>query len=106
MFWLYLRNKDASSNDRSRCWEVIFWGVGGRVLSGSSVHTVGTTSEMEARYIQGPTKKKFIHTLTKENSMLYNLLLQIYNIFPSTQQYDICIYFNITYIVTVATCFD
>jgi len=34
------------------------------------------------------------------------LLLQIYSIFPSTQQYDICIYFNITYIVILATCFD
>ena len=42
-------------------------------------------------YIQGPPKK-CIHTLTKENSALYNRLLQIYNIFPSTQQYDICIY--------------
>ena len=30
----------------------------------------------------------------------------MYNIFPSTQQYDICIYFNITYIVILATCFD
>ena len=38
--------------------------------------------------------------------MLYNRLLQIYNIFPSTQQYDICIYFNITYIVILATRFD
>ena len=27
-------------------------------------------------------------------------------IFPSTQPYDICIYFNITYIVILATCFD
>ena len=26
--------------------------------------------------------------------------------FPSIQQYDICIYFNITYIVILATCFD
>jgi len=38
--------------------------------------------------------------------MLYNRLLESYNIFPSTQQYDICIYFNITYIVILATCFD
>ena len=29
-----------------------------------------------------------------------------HNIFPSTQQYDICIYFSITYIVILATCFD
>ena len=55
--------------------------------------------------IQGPSKK-YIHILTKENSTLYNRLLYIYNIFPSTQQYDICIYFNITYIVILATCFD
>ena len=33
-------------------------------------------------------------------------LLQIYNIFQSIKQYDICIYFNITYIVILATCFD
>ena len=26
--------------------------------------------------------------------------------FPSTQQYDTSIYFNITYIVILATCFD
>ena len=51
-------------------------------------------------------RQKCIHTLTKENSILYNRLLQIYNIFPSTQQYDICICFNITYIVFLATCFD
>ena len=38
--------------------------------------------------------------------MLYNRLLYIYNIFPSTQQYAICIYFNITYTVILATCFD
>ena len=56
-------------------------------------------------YIQD-LPKKCIHTLTKENSTLYNRLLQIYNIFPSTQQYDICIYFNITYIIILATCFD
>ena len=30
----------------------------------------------------------------------------MYNIYPSTQQYDVCIYFNITYIVILATCFD
>ena len=30
----------------------------------------------------------------------------MYNVFPSTQQYDLCIYFNITYIVILATCFD
>jgi len=51
-------------------------------------------------------RQKCIHTLTKENSTLYNRLLQIYIIFPSKQQYDICIYFNITYIVILATCFD
>ena len=34
--------------------------------------------------IQGPPKK-CIHTLTKENSKLYKRLLEIYNIFPSTQ---------------------
>jgi len=38
--------------------------------------------------------------------MLCNRLLYIYNIFPSTQQYDICIYFYITPIVILATCFD
>ena len=30
----------------------------------------------------------------------------MYNIFPSTQQYDIRIYFTITYIVILATCFN
>jgi len=35
-----------------------------------------------------------------------NYLLKIYNIFPSTQQYVICIYFNITYIIILATCFE
>jgi hypothetical protein len=30
----------------------------------------------------------------------------MYNIFPSTQEYDICIYCNIIYIVILATCFD
>jgi len=64
------------------------------------MHLVGCTMK-----IQGPPKK-CIHTLTKENTTLYNRLLKIYNIFPSTQQYDICIYFNITYIVILATCFD
>ena len=45
-------------------------------------------------YIYRVRQKKRIHTLTKENSTLYN---RFYNIFPSTQQYDICIYFSITY---------
>ena len=30
----------------------------------------------------------------------------MYNIFLPTQQYDICIYFNITYVIILATCFD
>ena len=55
--------------------------------------------------VQDPPKI-CIHTLTKENSTSYNRLLKIYNIFPSTKQYDICIYFNITHIVILATCFD
>ena len=68
----------------------------------------GRTAQLTSKvafYIQGPPKK-CVHTLTKENPTLYNRLLYIYNIFPSTQQYDICIYFNITYIVNLATCFD
>ena len=51
----------------------------------------------------GPAKK-CIHTLTKETSTL------IIDYCKSTiyfrQHNNICIYFNITYIVILATCFD
>jgi hypothetical protein len=73
-----------------------------RELAGHGLRWAAAPKNM---YIQGPPRK-CIHTLTKENSTLYNRFLEIHNIFPSTQRYDICIYFNITYIVILATCFD
>ena len=33
-------------------------------------------------------------------------IVNLQYIFPSTQQYDICIYFDITCIIILATCFD
>ena len=49
---------------------------------------------------------KGFETKWKTTCKHYLFIVNLQYIFPSAQQYDICIYFNITYIIILATCFD
>ena len=52
-------------------------------------------------------KKMYTHFNERKLYIVYSIILNLqYISVNTTQQYDICIYFNITYIVILATCFD